>query len=110
MDPHLETLRARLGRRRMPERGVSEREAMTAVGLGGPSPDRGRAEMPPLYSGMGVPTFGACGRTPYGLTATPAATEARIEPQHARSHRLRMKSAWQAYKGEEADKENSPSG
>lgn len=69
---HRETLRARLGRRRMPERGVRGREAMTAVGLGGPSADTGRAEMPPLYSGMVVPTFGACGRTPYGLTATPA--------------------------------------
>ena len=81
--PHRETLRARLGRSRMPERGVRGRETMTAVGLGGPSADTGRAEMPPLYSGIGVPTFGACGRTPYGLTATPAC---QPTPEHLLPH------------------------
>ena len=57
---------------RMPDRGVRDREATSAVGRGGPHPDSGRADMPTRCSGTGVPTVGASGKIPYGLTATPA--------------------------------------
>ena len=62
---HRETLRARLGLRRAPERGVRERAATKAAWRGGPRPDMGRAAMPTLFSGIGgVPTSGATGSMP----------------------------------------------
>ena len=62
---HRETLRARLGLRRAPERGVRERAATKAAWRGGPRPDMGLAAMPTLFSGIGgVPTSGATGSIP----------------------------------------------
>ena len=72
-EAYRDTLRARVGLRRAPERGGRERAATKAVCRGGPSPDMGLAAMPTLFSGMGgVPTSGATGSMPYGLVATPA--------------------------------------
>jgi hypothetical protein len=72
-EAHRDTLRARVGLRRAPERGVRERAATKVVCRGGPSPDMGLAAMPTLFSGIGgVPTSGATGSMPYGLVATPA--------------------------------------
>ena len=62
---HRETLRARLGLSRAPERGVRERAATKAAWRGGPRPDMGLAAMPTRFSGIGgVPTSGATGSMP----------------------------------------------
>ena len=76
LEAHRDTLLARLGLRRAPERGVRDRAAIKPVCLGGPRPDMGLAAMPTLFSGMGgVPTSGAVGSAPYGLIATPVRHE-----------------------------------
>ena len=76
VEAHRDTLLARLGLRRAPERGVRDRAATNPVCLGGPRPDMGLAAMPTLFSGMGgVPTSGAVGSAPYGLIATPVRHE-----------------------------------